>query len=51
VLPAYNEVTIAWGVAFAVWLVVHFWFYQREAVGALSVLLGWPFTITLLFQS
>lgn len=54
VLPAYNEVTIAWGVAFAARLVVQYWFYQQEAIGALgtlSVLLGWPFTIVLLVSS
>lgn len=54
VLPAYNEVTIAWAVAFALRLVVQYWFYQRQAVnalGALNLLLGWPYTITLLVLS
>ena len=43
-----------WAVAFAARLVLEYWFYQREAVGALGairVFLGWPFTITLLVIS
>lgn len=51
VLPAYNEVTIGWGVAFAARLLVEFWFYQQEATGALGaarLILGWPFTLLLL---
>jgi len=54
VLPAYNEVTIAWAVAFSVRLALEFWLYQQEAVnalGAAQVILGWPFTITLLVAS
>lgn len=54
VLPAYNEVTIAWGVAFAVRLSLEFWYFQQGAVetlGTLRIILGWPFTITLLILS
>ena len=51
VLPAYNEVTIGWVVAFAGRLALEYWLYQQEAVGALGaarIFLGWPFTIVLL---
>lgn len=51
VLPAYNEVTIAWAVAFSARLTFEFWLYQQDAVGALGtvrILLGWPFIILLL---
>ena len=51
VLPAYNEVTIFWAVAFAAQLGVKYWFYQREALNALGIseiLFGWPFTVILL---
>jgi hypothetical protein len=51
VLPAYNEVTILWAVAFAARLTLEFWLYQQEALGALGtarILLGWPFIIALL---
>ena len=54
VLPAYNEVTIIWGVAFAARLALEFWFFQRQALGALGaarVFLGWPFTVLLLVVS
>ncbi len=54
VLPAYNEVTIAWAVAFSVRLVLEFWLFQQDAVNALGsvqVILGWPFIITLLIAS
>ena len=51
VLPAYNEVTIAWAVAFSARLTFEFWLYQQDAVGALGtvrILLGWPFIVLLL---
>ncbi|MBN8656410.1 MAG: DUF3159 domain-containing protein [Anaerolineae bacterium] len=54
VLPAYNEVTIFWAVAFAVRLTFEFWLYQQDAVGALAtvrILLGWPFIVLLLIIS
>lgn len=54
VLPAYNEVTILWGVAFAARLSLEFWLYQRDAIdalGAARIFLGWPFIILLLVIS
>jgi hypothetical protein len=51
VLPAYNEVTIFWGVAFATRLGFEYWLYQQDAIdalGAARILLGWPFIIALL---
>jgi len=51
VLPAYNEVTIGWAVAFAGRLALEFWLYQQDALGALGtvrILLGWPFIVVLL---
>jgi hypothetical protein len=54
VLPAYNEVTIMWAVAFSMRLVLEFWLFQQEALGALGaarVFLGWPYTVTLLIIS
>lgn len=51
VLPAYNEVTILWAVAFAARLTFEFWLYQQDALGALGtvrILLGTPFIIALL---
>jgi hypothetical protein len=54
VLPAYNEVTIMWAVAFGARLAFEFWLYQREASSALGttrIILGWPYTIILLIVS
>lgn len=54
VLPAYNEVTILWAVAFSARLVLEFWFFQQEAVNALGatrIFLGWPYTVFLLVAS
>jgi hypothetical protein len=54
VLPAYNEVTIMWAVAFAARLALEFWFFQQEAIGALGaskLLLGWPYIVILLVIS
>jgi hypothetical protein len=51
VLPAYNEVTIGWAVAFAGRLALEFWLYQQDALGALGtarIILGWPFIVILL---
>lgn len=51
VLPAYNEVTIAWAVAFSARLTLEYRLFQQDAVSALGtarILLGWPFTIALL---
>jgi len=54
VLPAYNEVTIIWAVAFSARLVLEFWLFQQEAVNALGVtkiILGWPFIVILLITT
>lgn len=54
VLPAYNEVTIAWAVAFSARLSLEYWLFQEDAVNALGaarVVLGWPFTVALLVAS
>ena len=54
VLPAYNEVTILWAVAFGARLFLEFWLYQRDASSALGttrLILGWPYTIILLIVS
>ena len=54
VLPAYNEVTIIWAVAFSARLALEFWLYQQEAVYALGVtkiILGWPFIVVLLIAT
>jgi hypothetical protein len=51
VLPAYSEVTLMWGLAFAGQLALEYWLYQENAVNSLGVtrlLLGWPFTVVLL---
>jgi hypothetical protein len=51
VLPAYNETTILWAVAFSLRLAFEFWLYQGEALnalGAVRIILGWPFIIVLL---
>ncbi len=54
VLPAYNEVSIGWGVAFAARLAVEFWLYQSGEVNTLGtarIFLGWPYLIVLLILS
>jgi hypothetical protein len=54
VLPAYNEVTIMWAVAFSARLTLEFWLFQQNALnalGAVKVFLGWPFIIALLIVS
>jgi hypothetical protein len=54
VLPAYNEVTIGWAVAFAGRLALEYWLYQQDALGALGttrIILGWPFIVLLLVIS
>ena len=54
VLPAYNEVTIIWAVAFSARLALEFWLFQQEAVNALGVtkiILGWPFIVILLIAT
>jgi hypothetical protein len=54
VLPAYNEVTIAWAVAFSARLALEYWLFQEDAVNALGaarLIFGWPFTVILLVAS
>ena len=54
VLPAYNEVTIMWAVAFGARLFLEYWLYQQDASSALGtarLILGWPYTILLLIVS
>jgi hypothetical protein len=54
VLPAYNEVTIAWGVVFGLRLWLEYNLYVQgevESLGAVRLLLGWPFTVLLLITS
>jgi hypothetical protein len=51
VLPAYNEVTIVWGVVFALRLWMEFSLYQQgdvDSLGLVRLFLGWPFTVVLL---
>jgi hypothetical protein len=54
ILPAYNEVTILWAVAFSARLTFEFWLYQQDALGALGtvrIFLGWPYLVFLLIVS
>ncbi len=54
VRPAYSEVTLAWGIFFALRLALQWFLFRRgEAVvlGILSVVMGWPATIVLLVVS
>lgn len=54
ILPAYNEVTIIWAVAFSFRLGLEYRLFHQDAVDALGlsrILLGWPFTIMLLIVS
>ena len=54
VLPAYNEVTIAWGVVFSLRLWLEYSLYTRgevQSLGFVRLFLGWPFTILLLIGS
>jgi hypothetical protein len=54
VRPAYGEVTIAWGVFFALKLALQVYLLREERTGALAivnVITGWPATIVLLALS
>lgn len=54
VRPAYQEVTLAWALFFALRLAIQWFFFQSgEAaiLGTLTVLMGWPATIALLVIS
>jgi len=54
VRPAYSEVTLAWGIFFAIRTLVQFQLFQQEAAGTLGVvqlISGWPALILLLVAS
>jgi hypothetical protein len=54
VRPAYNEVTLAWAVFFAIRLGLQWSLFQEQAAGLLGVIqvvTGWPATIALLVVS
>ncbi len=54
VRPAYNEVTLAWAVFFAIRLGLQWSLFQEQAAGllaAINVITGWPATIALLVIS
>jgi hypothetical protein len=54
VRPAYSEVTLAWGLFFAIRLGIQFWLFQRGAgqvLGWTQLLTGWPATLVLLAAS
>jgi len=54
VLPAYNEVTIAWGVVYALRLWLEYSLFRQgeaAALGMVQLFLGWPFTVLLLISS
>ena len=54
VRPAYNEVTLAWTVFFAIRLALQWSLFQEQAAGLLGIIqvvTGWPATIALLVIS
>lgn len=54
VRPAYSEVTIAWGIFFALRTTLQFELFQRQAaetLGLVQLLTGWPALILLLIAS
>jgi len=54
VRPAYNEVTLAWAVFFAIRLGLQWSLFQEQAAGLLAIIqvvTGWPATIALLVIS
>lgn len=54
VRPAYNEVTLAWAVFFAIRLGLQWSLFQEQAAGLLGIIqvvTGWPATIALLVVS
>lgn len=54
VRPAYSEVTLAWGLLFALRLALQIFLFREQATGALAVIqfvTGWPLTIVLLTAS
>jgi hypothetical protein len=54
VRPAYNEVSLVWAGAFGARTVLEYWLLQQNAInvlGAVKILLGWPYTILILTLS
>jgi hypothetical protein len=54
VRPAYTEVTLAWGIFFALRLMIKWLLFQEveaTVLGVLNLLMGWPATILLLVLS
>ncbi len=54
VRPAYSEVTLFWGIAFGLRTVLEIWLLLQDAlnaVGAVKIFLGWPYTIAILVIS
>jgi len=52
--PAYSEVTLFWGIGFAVRLGIEFVLYLQgdiNSLGLVRTLLGWPYTILILILS
>ena len=54
VRPAYTAVTLFWAVAFSARTALEYWLFQQDAVnalGAVKIVLGWPYTILVLILS
>lgn len=54
VMPAYKEVTIMWAIAFDLRLTLElilFFQNRTDALGAVRVLMGWPYTVLVLVAS
>jgi hypothetical protein len=54
VRPAYTGVTLFWAVAFSGRTALEYWLFQQEAVnalGAVKIVLGWPYTLLVLVLS
>jgi hypothetical protein len=54
VRPAYSEVTIFWGVAFGLRTLLELFLVMQNAInalGAVKIFLGWPYTIAVLIIS
>jgi hypothetical protein len=54
VKPAYSEVSLIWAGAFGARTALEYWLLQQDAVnalGAVKILLGWPYTILILILS
>jgi len=54
VRPAYNEVTLAWGIFFAIRAILQFQLFLRgeaATLGIVQLILGWPVLILLLISS